>query len=68
MTEAFVHSGAHEASERIQAPLHSNLIAMSSQAEEAKEWCFYTTSQSSRDQTQGQRFHHAHSRLNSCHD
>ncbi len=34
-------SGAHEASERIQAPLNSNLIAMNSQAEEVKEWFYY---------------------------
>ena len=37
-------AGAHEASERIQAPLQSNLIAMNSQAEEVKEWFYYTTS------------------------
>lgn len=30
--------GAHEAQERTQAPLQSNLIAMNSQAEEVKEW------------------------------
>ena len=35
-------TGAHEASERIQAPLHSNLIAMNSQKEEVKEWFYYT--------------------------
>lgn len=34
--------GAHEASERIQAPLHSNLIAMNSQAEEVREWYYFT--------------------------
>lgn len=37
-------AGAHEASERIQAPLQSNLIAMNSQAEEVKEWFYYTAS------------------------
>ena len=39
--------GAHEASERIQAPLQSNLIAMNSQEEEAKEWFYYTASNKS---------------------
>lgn len=34
-------SGAHEAQERTQAPLQTNLIAYSSHAEAPKEWFYY---------------------------
>ncbi|KAK9809260.1 hypothetical protein WJX72_012293 [[Myrmecia] bisecta] len=40
-------TGAHEASERTQAPLQTNLIANSSHAEEVKEWFYYV------DETKG---------------
>ena len=37
----FALEGAHEAQERTQAPLQTNLIAMTSQAEEVKEWFYF---------------------------
>ena len=36
--------GAHEAQERTQAPLQTNLIAYSSHAETPKEWFYYPNS------------------------
>ena len=42
--KSVVHPGAHEAQERTQAPLQSNLIAMSSHAEEVKEWFYFPDS------------------------
>lgn len=53
-----VITGAHEASERTQAPLHSNLIAMSSQAEEVREWSYAeSSSQDDKGQSQGEHVH-----------
>ena len=36
-----VNPGAHEAQERTQAPLQTNLISYSSHAEAPKEWFYY---------------------------
>jgi len=45
-----IFAGAHEAQERIQAPLQTNLLAASSHAQEVKEWYYW---QGSADDDQG---------------